>query len=78
MDVEGQQERSHMRARLCPINGPGTLLESARKRIGQEIVTASEANSQAHFDRANNIGCITFSERAAFFSRILRLVSVSL
>lgn len=67
MDVKGQQERSHMRAKICPIKGPGSLSESAIKRVAKDIVNASGANSQAHFDRVNRVGCITFSEQAVYF-----------
>ena len=51
MDVPGQQERSHIRARICPVSGPGSLSASARGRRAREIVAESGADTEEHFSR---------------------------
>src|SRR5215475_6667202 len=50
MDVAGQQERKHMRARVCPISGPGLLSKSERERRGREIVAKSGADTVEYFN----------------------------
>ena len=64
-DVAGQEKRQRVRERICPISGPGKLLESERKRRAKEIIAASGADTAAHFERVvrSNHG-ITFRERA--------------
>src|SRR4051812_20243905 len=38
MDLEGQDKRTHMRAKICPIDGPESLTKSARERRAKEII----------------------------------------
>jgi integrase len=52
MDVPGQDKREHVREKICPISGLGSLTESARRRRGKEIVAGSGADSVEHFERA--------------------------
>ena len=40
-----------MRARICPIDGPKFLTKSARERRAKEIIAASGADSEEHFNR---------------------------
>jgi len=54
MDVEGQEKRTHMRAKLCPIEGPESLTRSARERRAKETIAASGADSEEHFNRIVN------------------------
>jgi integrase len=54
MDVEGQEKRVHMRAKICPIDGPDSLSPSTRKRRAREIVAASGADTEEHFNRVVN------------------------
>lgn len=44
MDVPGQEERTYMRAKICPTSGPGLLTASERKRRAKEIIAASGAD----------------------------------
>jgi hypothetical protein len=51
MDVAGQETRKHMRAKVCPISGPGHLSKSERERRAREIVAESGADTLEHFDK---------------------------
>jgi integrase len=51
IDVPGQEKRSLKRERICPVSGPGSLGQSARKRRAKEIIIASGADTQEFFDR---------------------------
>jgi len=51
MDVQGQEKRRHMRAKICPISGPGSLSKSARERRASEIITASGADTVEYFSQ---------------------------
>jgi integrase len=64
-DIAGQEKRQHVRERICPVSGLGSLSASARKRRAREIVQASGADTQQLFDRVvlSNVG-ITFGEQA--------------
>lgn len=65
MDVEGQEKRTHMRAKVCPIDGPDALSASARKRRAHEIITASGADTEEHFNKVvKGVTEITFEEQA--------------
>lgn len=65
MDVPGQEKRAHERAKICPITGPGTLSKSARERRAREIIVASGADTEAHFNKVvTQVGCVTFREQA--------------
>jgi hypothetical protein len=48
-DVPGQDNRMHVRERICPISGPGLLSKSERKRKAREIIQASGADSAEYF-----------------------------
>jgi len=50
-DVPGQHERSHMRAKICPISGPGSLSKSERQRRAREIIAQSGADTVEHFNK---------------------------
>ena len=67
IDVPGQEERVLKRAKVCPISGPGSLSESARKRRGREIVTASGADTVEYFNKVvkqQSTVVLTFREQA--------------
>jgi hypothetical protein len=51
MDVPGQEQRVHKRAKICPIDGPGGLSRSARERRAREIIGESGADTEAHFNK---------------------------
>jgi len=48
-DIAGQEKRTHVRERVCPISGPGLLSKSERKRKAREIIQASGADSPEYF-----------------------------
>lgn len=50
-DEPGQYKRSHPRAKICPVSGPGSVSKSERIRRAREIVAASGANSLEHFNK---------------------------
>ena len=65
MDVEGQEKRVHMRAKICPIDGPEALSTSARKRRAHEIITASGADTEEYFNQVvKRDKQITFEQQA--------------
>lgn len=65
MDVDGQEKRTHMRAKICPIDGPEALSQSARKRRAHEIITASGADTEDHFNRVvKGVSQIKFEQQA--------------
>ena len=75
MDVPGQEERVLRRAKICPISGPGSLSESARKRRGREIVTASGADTVEYFNKVvkqQSTAVLTFREQAERWLEHLR------
>jgi hypothetical protein len=65
LDVEGQHERDYKRVKICPVNGPGSLNKSERKRRAQEIIAEFGANSEEVFRKAEamNLGT-SFKEQA--------------
>lgn len=60
MDVGGQEERTHKRARICPVSGPGLLSKSERTRRARAIIAESGA------DRRGLAGEVVTSEGDRF------------
>jgi integrase len=74
MDVPGQEDRKLVRARICPISGPGTLSATERFRRRKEIIATSGADSEEHFNRVveqQKLG-VTFREQAAWWLNQMR------
>ena len=73
MDVPGQEDRKLVRARICPISGPGALSATERLRKRKEIITASGADSVEHFEKvqARNYG-LTFRGQADEWLRYMQ------
>jgi integrase len=65
-DIASQEKRVHMRERICPISGPGSLSKSARKRRAKEIIQQSGVDSPEHFNEVVelNPGAVTFREQS--------------
>jgi integrase len=66
-DVPGQHQRSHPRAKICPIAGVGTLSASERKRRAREIIAASGADTVEHFNKivgTKKEDCVTFKQQS--------------
>jgi hypothetical protein len=73
MDVPGQQERRHMRERICPISGPGSLSKSGRERRAREIIAASGADTVAYFNQVvKPKNGATFREQAEWWLNHVR------
>jgi hypothetical protein len=74
MDVPGKEEREHKRGKICPIVGPGSLSESARKRRAREIIAESGADTEAHFKRVvKQDSCVVFSTQALIWLAQMRI-----
>lgn len=69
MDVDGQEKRTHKRARICPVSGPGVLSKSARARRAREIIAESGADTEEYFNKVvkQQKHGVTFREQAAFW-----------
>ena len=68
MDVSGQEERRHMRAKICPISGQGSLSKSARERRASEIITASGADTVEYFSQVvKQQHGVTFRQQAKWW-----------
>lgn len=67
MDVPGQEKRSHRRAKVCPISGPGKLTQSERQRRASEIIAESGADTVEYFGKVVTPEqpkyCVTFKEQ---------------
>ena len=74
MDVAGQQDRKLVRARICPISGPGALSATERLRKRKEIIAKSGADSEEHFNRViqQQKPGVTFREQAAWWLNQMR------
>ena len=68
MDVEGQEKRTHKRARICPISGAGSLSKSARERRAREIIAESGADTEEHFNKVVRAESgTTFQEQSLYW-----------
>jgi hypothetical protein len=69
MDVPGQEDRKLVRARICPISGPGKLSATERLRKRKQIIAASGADSEEQFNRVveQQKPGVTFREQAAWW-----------
>jgi integrase len=68
MDVEGQDKRTHKRARICPTSGKGLLSASARQRRAREIIAESGADSEEYFNKVvKQKNGARFREQALFW-----------
>ena len=68
MDVPGQGARRHMRAKICPIFGPGCLSKTERERRAREIIAESGADTVEHFEKvAKRAQGVTFREQAKWW-----------
>ena len=73
MDVPGQEDRTNMREKICPISGPGSLSASERKRKAKQIIAASGADTEEHFEKvvAASLGT-TFRQQANWWVEYMR------
>lgn len=67
-DAKANEKRTHMRGRICPISGHGSLSKSARERRAREIITASGADTVEYFNQVvERRNCVTFREQAKWW-----------
>jgi integrase len=68
MDAPAKEKRKHMRGRICPISGQGSLSKSARERRASEIITASGADTVEYFSQVvKQSHGVTFREQAKWW-----------
>jgi integrase len=73
MDVPGLEKRKHMRERICPISGPGSLSRTVRERRAREIITKSGADTVEYFDQVvRQKNGVTFHEQAEWWLNHVR------
>lgn len=77
MDVEGQEERAHVRIKICPISqkSPGWLNASERQNEAKRIIEKIRANSPERFNEVvlqTHPGERTFREQSAIYLQNLR------
>jgi integrase len=72
-DISDQENRIHVRVRVCPISGPGLLSKSERKRKAREIIQTSGVDSAERFNEVvkQEIG-VTFREQSIVWLRQLQ------
>jgi len=65
MDVPGQEKRAYLSKPSCPISGPSSLTKPERLKRRKQIIAASGADTEEHFNRveAFNHG-VTFRKQA--------------
>jgi integrase len=68
IDVPGQEKRAYLSKPICPLSGPGALTKPERLKKRKEIIAASEANTEDHFNQieAINYGT-TFRKQAEWW-----------
>jgi integrase len=68
IDVPGREKRAYKSVRICPASGPGKMSKPERERTAREIISASGADTQEHFEtvEACNLG-LSFRDQAKTF-----------
>ena len=68
IDVPGQEKRAYLSKPICPISGPGALKKPERLKRRKEIIGASGADTEEHFNavEAFNFGQ-TFRKQAEWW-----------
>jgi hypothetical protein len=68
MDVPGQEKRAHKSVPICPVSGLGALTKLERLKKRKEIIDASGADTEEHFNKveAFNQGT-TFRKQAEWW-----------
>jgi len=68
MDVPGQERRAYLSRPICPVSGPGALTKPERLKKRKQIIAASGADTEEHFNKieAINFG-LTFRKQAEWW-----------
>lgn len=68
MDVPGQEKRAYLSKPISPISGPGALTKPERLKKRKEIIAASGADTEEHFNRIEAINHgVTFRKQAEWW-----------
>src|SRR5580704_2030698 len=51
IDVPGQEKRAYLSRPICPISGPGSRTKPERLKLGKQIIAASGADTEEHFNK---------------------------
>lgn len=51
MYVPGREKRAYLSKPICPISGPGFLTKPERFRLRKQIIAASGADTEEHFNK---------------------------
>ena len=55
IDVPGQDKRAYLSKPICPVSGPGALTKPERLKKRKEIIAASGADTEDHFNKIEAI-----------------------
>ena len=55
IDVPAREKRAYLSKPICPVSGPGTLTKPERLKRKREIIAASGADTEDHFNRIEAI-----------------------
>ena len=67
-DVPGREKRAYLSVPICPISGPGALTKPERIRRRREIIVASGADTEGHFNAVETINVgDTFRKQAEWY-----------
>ena len=68
IDVPGQEKRAYLSKPICPVSGPGALTKPERLKKRKEIIAATGADSEEHFNKIEAINHgITFRKQAEWW-----------
>jgi integrase len=65
IDVPGRVKRVHKSVRICPLSGPGNMTKPERERKAREIIAATGADTEEHFNKVEGINLgVSFRQQA--------------
>ncbi len=68
IDMPGREKRAYKSIRICPATGPGRMSKPERERTAREIIVASGADTEEHFENVQTINLgMTFRSQAKKF-----------
>lgn len=68
IDVPGREKRAYLSKPICPVSGPGKLTKPERFKKRKEIIAASGADTEEHFNKIEAINHgLTFRRQAEWW-----------
>lgn len=68
IDVPGREKRAYLSKPICPVSGPGKLTKPERFKKRKEIIAASGADTEEHFNKIEAINHgLTFRKQAEWW-----------